>query len=74
MTYLQTTGLMFLLVILIGGVIAYKDDKRTKKQLKEFRRNLKVGDETDQGLVIDIRGYHVYTEKITRIENIYPHK
>jgi preprotein translocase subunit YajC len=42
------------------------------KRIKEFQKNLKVGDETDQGVVLRIDGYAVYTEKKTRIEYIYP--
>jgi len=44
-----------------------------ESRFKTFRENLKVGDETSDGVVIAINGYNVTTEKITRIEQIYPY-
>ncbi len=51
---------------------AYLSDKKDIKKVKEFRESLKVGDETNEGVVVDILGYLVRTEKTTRIEKIYP--
>lgn len=54
-------------------LIGFNQKRRYFKSLKNFRDNLKVGDETSDGVVIAINGYHVITEKTTRIENIYPY-
>lgn len=46
---------------------------KNESMFKIFRENLKLGDETSDGVVIAINGYNVTTEKITRIEQIYPY-
>jgi len=65
---------LFILFGIIIVVVAIKNTIKNEKRLAEFRSRLKVGDETDQGVVIAINGYHVITEKTNRIENIKPYQ
>jgi len=65
---------LFILFGIIIVAVAIKNTIEKEKKLAEFRSRLKVGDETDQGVVIAINGYHVITEKTNRIENIEPYQ
>jgi hypothetical protein len=69
----QSIAAIIVLGIIIVAIAIINTIEKEKK-LAEFRYKLKVGDETDQGVVIAINGYHVTTEKTNRIENIKPYE
>ena len=62
--------LIFFMVFFIVRlfVIAVKNTREFKK----FRKNLKVGDEVDEGVILEINGENVKIEKTMRIEYVYP--
>jgi len=72
----NTDTLQIVATIIILGIsivtIAIKNTFEKEKRLAEFRSKLKPGDETREGVVIEIDGHHVITEKTTHIENIEP--
>ena len=73
---LQISFILLILIMVgmfIGLIFFIIKMVKNERMFKEFRKNLKVGDETDEGVVIAINGYNVYTEKVTRIETIKPY-
>ena len=61
--------ILFIFGYLIASIVCVI---KNEKYFKKFRTNLKVGDETNEGVVIAIKGFNVITEKTTRIERVYP--
>ena len=64
-------GVMVLLITVLF-VCSFVEMFRNERILKKFRENLKVGDETDEGVIIAINGFNVITEKTSRIEGLRP--
>ena len=45
---------------------------KNERKIKVFRKNLKVGDKTNEGVVIDINSQEVITKKNQKLDSIYP--
>lgn len=69
-----TTLGILLLSMLVFVICAVRKVIKNERRYKKFRKELKVGDMTDEGTVLDIEGDVVTIVKTCKLEFIYPPK
>lgn len=64
-----------LLVAMIAFIVmAFRKMIKNTKRFNKFRSDLKIGDMTDEGIVMDIEGEEVTLAKTTKLHLVYPPK
>lgn len=66
-------GALFLAMFVFIIYAVYRVFKNTKR-FNKFRSTLKIGDMTDEGIVMDIEGDEVTIAKTTKLHLVYPPK